>query len=323
VHGDYVRRGGLDVLPAPWRSDDVQLDAFYLHGDLKVLQQLVDRTLNAPSGNNLNYKVVTRYVVLTFQRLHNLQSQAPGCETLGGHTYCEASFWVFTQGYDRNGNKAGSKALMIPYIFAENSVAVATGREVYGYPKEFATVQMPERDAAPDDYVVRGLAVPKFGKGVIAQPDTEILRCRRTDASALDGIAHAASELLGGDLLDALRSGRSGDTALALATESLEALLSNRLDLVYQRQIRALGGGNGCDLQAVTTASEDPLEFKGFQLLRGRYALTLPALDSHPIAADLGLQTDVAGNVDVVLAARIKLAFTLCAGVTLWPPQIR
>ena len=315
--GDHVRRGGLDVLPAPWRCDDVQLDAFYLHGDLDALQALCDRTINNPSQGCLDFRPSTRYVVLTFQRLVNLRSLAPGCETLGGHTYCEAAFWVFTQRYDRQGNKVGDQALLIPYIFAENSVAVATGREVYGYPKEYAAVGMPLRGAAPNDYTVRGLAVPEFKQGAIAVPDTEILRCKRIDDSTLKGVGHAAGELIG-DLLTAARTGRMGDTALALVGESITALTKKRLDLVYLREIRALAGGKGCDIQAVTTASEDPLELNALRLLRGRYSLQLPPLASHPIAADLGLALGADNTVDVMMGLEIDLAFTLSTGKNLW-----
>jgi hypothetical protein len=194
---------------------------------------------------------------------------------------------------------------------------VATGREVYGYPKEYAAVGMPLRGAAPNDYTVRALAVPEFKQGAIALPDTEILRCKRIDDSALKGVGHAAGELVG-DLLTAVRSGRIGDTALALAGESITALTKKRLDLVYLREIRALAGSKGCDIQAVTTASEDPLELNALRLLRGRYELQLPPLASHPIAADLGLTLGPDNTVDVMIGLEIDLAFTLSTGKNLW-----
>jgi len=175
----YARRGALDVPPPPWRSEDVQLDAFYLHGDLAALQRLCDRSFNAPSGGQMQFRPVTRYVVLTFQRLHNLRSQAPGCETLGTLNYCEAAFWVFVQQYDREGDKVGGTVLAIPYIFAQNSLAVAAGREIYGFPKEYATVAMPEREAAADLYTVRAAALRTLSVGASVEPDCEILRCAR------------------------------------------------------------------------------------------------------------------------------------------------
>jgi hypothetical protein len=119
----------------------------------------------------------------------------------------------------------------------------------------------------------------------------------------------------------AVRSGRLANTALALVSESIEALFSRKLELVYLRQMRALRGGRGCDLQTVTTACEDPLEIKRLRMLKGRYELSLPALDSHPMAADLGLKVNAGNKVDVMMAVEIDLAFTLQPGKTLWPPQ--
>jgi hypothetical protein len=210
---------------------------------------------------------------------------------------------------------------MIPYIFAGNSVAVATGREIYGYPKEFATLCMPERAAPADEYTVRGLAVACHAPAAPAMPETEILRCSRVDRSVLAGLGHAAREL-GEDVLMAFKNRRLAETPLALMAESVEALLTRRIDLVYLRQMRALCGGAGCDMQMVTTAREDPLEINGLRLLRGRYELTLPPLDSHPIAADLGLSVRNGNKVDVLIGAEIDLAFTLSAATSLWPPQI-
>jgi uncharacterized protein with NAD-binding domain and iron-sulfur cluster len=317
---DYARRGGMDVRPPPWRCDDVQLDAFYLPGELAALQALCNRTLGAPSRGYLEYRPLTRYVVLTFQRLHDLHSTAAGCAGLGAHTYCEAAFWVFVQRLDRNGNDMGAAALMIPYIFADDGVAVATGREIYGYPKEHATVRMPPRGAPADDYAVQGLAVAQQFAGAPALPAAQILRLRRTDPSLLSGLCHAAARF-GDDLLEAARGGRLADTLLPPLAESLAVLLRQRIDLVYLRQMRALCGGDGCDLQMVTTAREDPLEIKALHALPGRYELTLPPLASHPIAADLGLTLGAGNTVEVTMAARIDLAFTLSAASSLWPPQ--
>jgi hypothetical protein len=55
--------------------------------------------------------------------------------------------------------------------------------------------------------------------------------------------------------------------------------------------------------------------------LKGRYELLLPPLDSHPIAADLGLQV-IDGKVDVTMGVKIDLAFEQGPGRVLWPPQI-
>lgn len=319
VRGVYPRRGGLDVLPAPWRCDDVEMHAFYLHGDIKALQALCDRCINVPSNGHLNYQPDTHFVLLTFQYLRDLHSTAAGYEASGAHSYGEAAFWVMTRAHDANGRSVSGPTLMIPYIFAEDGVAVATGRELYGYPKEHAVVKMPRAGAADTDYVVEALAVPRFAVAARALPNTEILRCRRIDDSALAGLGHAALEF-GEDLLSSLLHGRIADSSLALLRDFLAMLRSQRLDLVFLRQMRATATASGCDLQNIIASTEEPVKVKSVRLLPGRYELLLPSLDSHPIAADLGLQA-VDGKVDVTLGVRLELAFVQAPGRILWPPQ--
>ncbi len=317
---EYVRRGGIDVLPAPWRCENVEMHAFYVPADLVALQRLCDRTLNEPSQGYLHYQPDSHYVIVTFQNLHDLRSIAPGCEDQGAHTYTEAAFWVMTSARDAGGKKIGGPSLMIPYIFAGDSIAVATGREVYGYPKENAVIRMPGAGAADGEYVVEALAVPRYAAGARAVPGSEIMRCRRTDASTLAGLGHTALEV-GEDLLAVVKSGRIDGSAVALIGDFITLMLSKRLGLVFLRQLRATGATSGYDLQHVIGSSLDPLVIKSLHLLKGRYELTLPPLDSHPIAADLGLSV-VDGKVDVMMGVKMDLAFDMCAGQVLWPPQI-
>ena len=83
----------------------------------------------------------------------------------------------------------------------------------------------------------------------------------------------------------------------------------------------ATGAAAGCDYQSVVSGPQDPVQLKSLRMLKGRYALELPPLDSHPIATDLGLKV-VDGCVDVTIAAKIGCAFTQAPGHTLWPPQV-
>ena len=316
----YVRRGGLDVLPAPWRCDNVEMHAFYVAGDLAALQSLCDRTVNAPSQGHLRYQPDSHYVIVTFQNLHELRSVAPGCENMGSHSYTEAAFWVIVSARDAKGKKTGGPTLLIPYIFAGDSLAVATGREAYGYPKEQAVVRMPGAGSENGDYSVEALAVPQYRAGARAVVNTEIMRVRRSDASPLAGLGHAALEL-GADLLSVMLHARIDGSALALVGDAVSMLLHKKLDLVFLRQLRATAAPSGCDLQQVIGSALEPLVIHKMNLLKGRYELIVPALDSHPIAADLGLTVE-AGKIDVMMGVKLELAFDMCRGHILWPPQV-
>ena len=315
-----MRRGGLDVLPAPWRCDNVEMHAFYVAGDLVALQSLCDRTVNAPSQGHLRYQPDSHYVIVTFQNLHELRSVAPGCENMGSHSYTEAAFWVIVSARDAKGKKTGGPTLLIPYIFAGDSLAVATGREAYGYPKEQAVVRMPGAGSENGDYSVEALAVPQYRAGARAVVNTEIMRVRRSDASPLAGLGHAALEL-GADLLSVMLHARIDGSALALVGDAVSMLLHKKLDLVFLRQLRATAAPSGCDLQQVIGSALEPLVIHKMNLLKGRYELIVPALDSHPIAADLGLTVE-AGKIDVMMGVKLELAFDMCRGHILWPPQV-
>ena len=315
----YVRRGGLDTQPAPWRCDHAEMHVFYLQADLTALQRLCARTINEPSQGYLNYQPDSNFVIVSFQYLHDLHSTANGVSKHGAHSYGEVSFWVLVSRRDRNGKVIGEPSVLTPYIFAEDGTAVATGRELYGYPKEQATISMP-REATPDaEYRVRALAVPRYVVGARALPETTILRVLRSNDSTLAGLGHAA-QTIGADLLPALVQGHIDGTSLGLMKDFLSLLLKRRLGMVFLREFRATATAAGSDGQSVVVSAQDPLELKALRLLAGRYALELPALDSHPIAADLGLQM-VDGRVDVAMAVKIDLAFTQGPGRTIWPPQ--
>jgi hypothetical protein len=208
----------------------------------------------------------------------------------------------------------------VPYIFAEDSVAVATGRELYGYPKEHAVISMPRAETPQADYLVKALAVPRYSETARAVPDSTILRVRRTDSSTLAGLGHAALEI-GEDMLDALLHGRIEGSSIALLKDYVSMFVHKRLDMVFLRQLRAAGAASGCDYQSVVSGPQYPVQLKSLRLLKGRHALELPLLDSHPIAADLGLEV-VDGCVDVTIAAKIGCAFTQAPGHILWPPQV-
>ncbi len=316
----YVRRGGLDVLPAPWRCDNVEMHAFYVPGDLAALQSLCERTVNAPSQGHLHYQPDSHYVIVTFQNLHELRSVATGCENMGSHSYTEAAFWVMVSARDAKGKKVGGPTLMIPYIFASDSLAVATGREAYGYPKEQAVVRMPGAGSEHGDYSVEALAVPQYRADARAVVNTEIMRVRRSDASTLAGLGHAALEL-GEDLLSVVMHARLDGSALALVGDFVSMMLHKKLGLVFLRQLRATAAASGCDLQQVVGSALEPLVIHKMNLLKGRYELIVPALDSHPIAADLGLTVE-AGKIDVMMGVKLELAFDMGPGHILWPPQV-
>ena len=295
----YIRRGGIDLQPAPWQCDDVEAYVFYIKADLEALQQLCDRCLNSVAPQPSRFVPALPIVVLTFQRLDRMRSIAEG--NRGAFSYCEAAFWVLVReliGEDIE--------VLVPYIFAGNWLAVAAGREVYGYPKELANVSIPPRDR-PDEFRITGLGL-RAGHANL-ECNTEILRC-----SGIPCSARSLKELLDRDLWADIRRADPTRSPLKRVKDLIRLMTKRGLDFVFLRQIAAVEGGAACDLQQIVRASARPFRIKRLCLLRRDYRLILPPLESHPIGADLGLQIRDGNAVDVLMGVRFDLGFTLQPG---------
>lgn len=305
---DYLRRGGMDAQPAPWQCDDVRAHVYYVKGDMTKLEQLCDRCLNLTGAPR--YTPVLDFVALTFQRFEGMFSDGgPNTSQQGRHHYSEASFWVLvSNGVDTR--------VFIPYMFVDNWIALAAGREIYGFPKEFAEVEMPTAsngDTAAVTALALRLAGPERAK------NTMILEC----APAPGGLLQTAVGLAVSNIdnlwqhveTDAVFSAFFGPVA-----EFMRMLRSPTLPIAFLRQIRALQGGGAADLLRVVKADVHPFNVSSMPRILPPHELTLTALDSHPIAKELGLTPGANGRFDVPLAIEVVIDnFRLLPGQVLGP----
>ena len=299
---DYIRRGGLDVAPPPWICADVGITVFYVHADASRLQEICERTLNVPSGldpknaslTRLKYRPVVSWVALTFQSFTGMHSGAPA-DPAGSvrefHTYAESAFWVMVE--DSSGRQ-----LLIPYMFIDDGTCMAAGREIYGFPKEFGTIATPTAaDPTQPRFSVEALAV---AAGSAEAHKSLILECVHVSTGHLP---YAVPSLDPDQILES--------EAINRMQAVFRLFLNGSLDFVFLREIRALGGMAGSDLQQVTSAcaSVKP-DLRSLRILRD-YELRIPPLDSHPIARDLGLPS---GPISVPFGFQCRCAFSLGTG---------
>ena len=307
---DYARRGGLDVQPPPFVCNFIDARLFGMAAQHGALQALCDRTFNIPSGGQVRYAPFLNAVVLTFQRMNRLYSNSPHANAPVALTYTEACFWVMVQ--DQAHDNAPAE-LLVPYIFLEDPLAVATGREIYGFPKEQAVLEIPSQGSpgfvecltaatlanqAPT--TVRGRLLTCGYLGIVPFPDSMLLEPPPPDifktTANLDGVI---------------------DVAHSLAA-FVQLILGMRLPFVFLREIRALGGGPGCDLQQIVSANAALFDI-GVPSFDGRFRLQIGRWASHPVAQDLGLAVSQADNGLDVLGASINFGFELGPGTVHWP----
>jgi hypothetical protein len=286
----YQRRGGLDVAPPPYFCEHIDARVFYAKGRMDALEALCDRTLNTlprRRDGDARFAPVSDIVAITFQEFRELHSPDDPSHGSMRYTYREASFWVLVR------SNADGPRVLVPYMFVDNWLALAAGREVVGFPKELGAFPA-SWDGDPPIFDVHATAGPRGSAGRSQQ----ILRVAPRDAAnfRID--------------LKALPDFRR---ILAAMEWVADVAFGSTLRMIFLRQIRALGGGHGADLQQVTAADAAPFEMNGLlpdDVFTG-YRMDLADVDSHPIRADFGFP---AGPIDIPLGFRANYRFRLQPG---------
>src|SRR5689334_22468132 len=134
----YVDYGALATAPGPLLCERARLYCFLLSTDRARVQQLCDRVLKEPTGGALRY-VVPRLapVILTFGTIAGLRSLHPDHSGRGSASEPEAAIWVPTiaQRYEGGRYIDEHMAIFMPYLWVDDPIAFASGREVYGFAK--------------------------------------------------------------------------------------------------------------------------------------------------------------------------------------------
>ena len=166
----YIQHGSVVTFPPPWRAENVEISVIYLKADLDKLTALCDKTLNKPSNNQFKFRPTTDYVLLTFQNINKIWSQDKDYKSAGFIDELEASFWVFVED-----EKNPDERMYVPYMFTNNGLAVLTGREVFGFPKEFAEVRI---GGAEIPYTVTALSAIKSPADATSRPPLNRIKQR-------------------------------------------------------------------------------------------------------------------------------------------------
>jgi hypothetical protein len=350
---DYVELGGRQVWRPPYTARAATLFGFVLEAEATAIDVLLEVAFNEPSAGAVHYRCAHPSVIVVFAAIERLASGDDPDEERGYISELEASVWCLAADV-----AAGSRLLWyLPYVFVDAGQAVASGREVFGYPKQMGVFE--------DDYPARlekdgmtttvsALAIDPFGKDekAIRRP---MLSARRDQGRALPDVGFPSLRDLLTDRLD-VRPGlpygppprpsgaitpagvrpprrpvtlsvpawagrRVLDTLLGRpeienAGDLIVEMIENPT-LVFLKQFRDVACPTKACYQAIveaplaihpTTASYQALDPQGF-------TVTARNWDSHPIASDLGLETD---PIVPQLAFRAEIDFAIQLGLEVW-----
>ncbi|MDQ1632898.1 MAG: hypothetical protein QOC80_2870 [Frankiaceae bacterium] len=132
---EYVERGGEVVARHPFEAEHAKLYAFPIRADPIKLGQLCDRMFTGPTQGRLDLDPLLDYVVLTFADISAIRSSELPDLNLGYADEREAALWV-----PLVERATGRVMWTIAYMFVNRVAAVLGGREIYGFPKQFADI---------------------------------------------------------------------------------------------------------------------------------------------------------------------------------------
>jgi hypothetical protein len=315
-HRDYVNYGSRQVFCQPYEARNVALYGFVFEvpEDRRGrLQTLLDTVLNSRGDGEFDYRSLVPFVLLTFTDTGSMASAREPDSDRGVFRYREAALWMLTAGMERRsrGWAVARLAGFIPYVFVDSSHAMAAGREVYGYPKEFAWLNIQE----PDLFGVEAVALDRFSPATLGRKCRllEVRRAAETEPGldgawgALPDACRQIGRLLG--LAEALRI-----PDLKLLVNLADYLSDGEIPQVFLKQFRDAADGERACYQAIIETKGRVTGFHGGGLLKGAYELRLQNFDSHPIAGELGL----AENQRAVVSFRVNFDFVTQPGRELW-----
>ena len=347
----YVEYGSLATAPGPLLCERARLYCFVLHTDRQRVQQLCDRVFKQPTGGARRYLVPRLSpVILTLGTIAGLRSLHPAHADRASASEPEAAIWVPTiaQHYDGRRYVDEHLAIFMPYLWVDDPIAFASGREVYGFAKtqgwmprlgdprgrEDARLPDPPESLAVDVHGVleysrsaemgrRRLITmrrrgPRRGGLADAEPTTPI---EGDSLSSLVG--HFLGELGGSPGPSAGAPTRSAGAvrspmhAARARTATLAELLAEQVVRhVFLKQIRDAEQGDLAVVQQVIEARSSVLPGSlRWRRLRGSYELSVERLASHPLEEELGLS----GQQTVRLAFAAEFGFRMEPGVVRWP----
>jgi hypothetical protein len=302
----YVTRWRTTGSMQPFDISGATMHGFFFPGDRAALQATCDAQLNAPSGTT--YKVVLPIVLLTFAEM-TVTARQPPYANFGTNREAELTIWVLV--HPEGSMNPAETRLFTPYMLVNNPLAVQHGREIFGFPKEYAQFPRWGNDGFDVDayaFTTWDAKTPGRMQTVLSvAPDapTGIAKVIDTLLRPLEHLVEDLVTIIEAELhvgAEALRP------ALALLTPPQGVMLG-------LKQLPDIANSGLAVHQSLVEAPlRVPLDaFQELVPILAPHRLTIPGHASHPFAKDLGVGSrSLAGF-------RARFSFSLEAGRTLVP----
>lgn len=310
AHVDY---GGLATCPSPVACTNSTLYAFFLKGNRTRLLELCQRVFDGPSEGQVDVRPLTPYVMLTFGNVEKIEPQLSPWSRMGYATESQVAFWIPVAVVRRAA--VVQLGWFVPYMWVDNPLSLAGGREIYGFNKNWGWIGLPD-DRNPAKFSLEAYG----GNYDLHEPAGRHALIKVTAAkrgalatgeecwSRLSDVVAAAQRTLTGPGTDT-----ASDPELALPGSIFGDILHlEGAPQFYLRQFRSVEDGRQASPQQITSSGVTVKKIAG-RRLRTTFDFELEPLDSHPVAAELGVKSQ-----STPAAFELKMDFVLENGKVLW-----
>ena len=303
-------------LKPPYEFKKLTIRSFPLRADPARLQQLVDR-LNIAPPEVCEVRAISDLVFMQLAQYPYLESVA---DPEGWFTENELGFAIpVAIGKRVNGVFVPNHvAYHFAMFFVDNNVAIATGREVFGYHKVASELNFGE-PGDPSLLSVKTLALPTLGSTERARRVqlVEVLETQhRTGLDALlskiSGMYTELGELVFGP------AGLVDQSSPGLLKELIKTFGRSEIGIVSLKQFRDAAEPDKACYQAVVLSSFKVSTWHSLGVLPGQYGVRISHHASVPIVDAFGLKVSEDGLIKTLQPFAMQFDCTLTVGTNLY-----
>jgi hypothetical protein len=270
------------MLP-PLALEGATMYSFTCIADQAALQAMVDAQLNAVAGAG-TYTVLGPFLAIVCADITKSYSKTAPDSQKGWMSERDFGVWVPVM-------RGATMLWYLPYVFVDNVAAMVTGREVFGFFKQIATLAMPASPQAGGAFTVDALVIETYDPSSQAQV-ARLLTLAPPLGGPVTTTQGPGNWNTAGDAADALGKPLVGSGGGVTVSDLLKAiaaqLRSGDIPMVFLKQFRDCGADGNAAYQAVVEAPAHLDRWTGGWFATNHQITILPC-DSHPIASECGL----------------------------------
>ena len=307
----YVDYPGQATFPGPISLADTTMWAFLLEADLALMQAWCQTMFDLPSGGAVRVVPLTGHMLMSVVDIG--KGTFPEADYMGWSQERELTFWIpAARLEERDGVLVATKFdLVMPYLVLDNPVAIASGREIFGYMKQKGWIGLPGDPGQPDGTLSVDLFATKAFGAASEEQRQRLLTL--SPAGQRPGARSASFSEAAGRLHAFLRPDiEQWHPGLAFGADFLANILAERVPQLFLKQFRDIADTRGACYQAVTETMGEITRFDSFPDIL-QFHMQLEALASSPIAAQFGIAPS-----QRIEGVRIEYDMTISSGRVIW-----